>query len=77
MLNKCEEATIGGLLHDIGKVIYRAGIGSGRHSESGCMWMSEFVDPKRNKDLLDCIKYHHAAELRKAAIAPDSPAYAV
>ncbi|MCL2020034.1 MAG: type III-A CRISPR-associated protein Cas10/Csm1 [Oscillospiraceae bacterium] len=64
------KATAGALLHDIGKVVQRAGGVSGTHSEIGAEYMKKmgFTD----KDILDCISYHHAREIRSAA-APVSP----
>ena len=70
------KATLGALLHDIGKVAYRSGSFSGKHSESGYHYLKDTVGIK-DKDILDCVRYHHAAELRGADIETDSIAYVV
>ena len=72
------ECTIGGLLHDVGKVTYRAGLESGKHGAGGARWLSSVLE--RTEDfgaVLDCVRYHHAAQLRGAKLAPGSPAYIV
>ena len=76
VLKRYEEAAVGGLLHDVGKVIYRAGILDGDHSSSGYKWLAEAVGDG-SADVLDCVRYHHAAKIRDANIAADSPAFAV
>lgn len=67
---------VGSLLHDIGKVIYRQG-GDGRnHSISGWDYLKEeagVTDP----EVLDCVRYHHAALLRNAKLAEAHIAYIV
>ena len=66
---------VGALLHDIGKVVYRAGLSAENHSKSGADYLSgaNFTD----KDVLDCVKYHHAKELKDASLPADSDAYIV
>lgn len=62
-----------GLLHDIGKVIYRAGRIDGRnHSVSGADFINEIAD---DKELVKCIRYHHGKEIARAGLAEDSLAY--
>ncbi len=64
---------IGSLLHDIGKVVYRAG-DSRQHSASG----SDFLKETRSdfdRDILNCVRYHHAANLKGASIDDDTLAY--
>ncbi len=63
----------GGLLHDIGKVIYRQGDGR-RHSLSGYEFLKEEARLEE-KEVLDSVRYHHAAELKEARIDKDSFAY--
>lgn len=67
---------IGALLHDIGKVVYRRGGGSGTHSEQGYHYLKDDIHLK-NRGILECVRYHHAAALKDADIPADSPAYIV
>ena len=67
--------TTGALLHDIGKVLYRAGDGR-QHSISGYEYLKDEVGIK-DKGLLDCVRYHHSALLKGADVPDDSPAYIV
>ena len=64
---------IGSLLHDIGKVVNRSGDGR-QHSISGYDFLKE-VHSDFERDILDCVKYHHAANIRNAAIDRNSLAY--
>lgn len=66
---------IGALLHDIGKAVYRSG-DTRNHSQSGYEYLKEeagIQDP----DILDCVRYHHAARLKGASLAENSLAYLV
>ena len=59
----------GALLHDIGKVIYRAGDGR-THSRSGHDFLKEEIgisDP----DVLQSVLYHHGNALRNAPVEKD------
>lgn len=76
-MKKQEEAAVGGLLHDIGKVIYRAGLEEGDHSSAGYAWLAGITDKGGNTEILNCVRYHHAAKLKGSGIAVDSPAFAV
>ena len=78
MKNQTKYAAYGCLLHDFGKIVYRAG-GSGTHSSLGVQSLS-CLDPGEWQPVLDCIAYHHARELRaklqsRDSIACDSVAY--
>lgn len=67
--------TVGALLHDIGKIVYRANkIDSRAHSKSGHALISQYLD---DKDINEIILYHHANELRNAKLSSDSFAYIV
>lgn len=64
---------IGGLLHDIGKVIYRCGDGR-NHSTSGYDFLKNAAELK-DKEILDQIRFHHAGLLKDASISTSSMAY--
>ena len=65
--------TAAGLLHDIGKVIYRAGRIDGRnHSVSGADFISEITT---DRELIDCIRYHHGKYLARVRLNENSLAY--
>ena len=64
---------IGSLLHDVGKIVYRAGDGR-QHSVSGYEFLKE-NNALFDKDILDCVRYHHSANLKKASIDNDALAY--
>lgn len=64
---------IGGLLHDVGKVIYRTGDGR-KHSRSGYDYLKEEIGLE-DKGILESVLYHHADALKNPTIADDSNAY--
>ena len=71
---KTLEVTLGCLLHDVGKLCYRAGE-SGKHSAAGYAYMKGIWQGQPVGETLDCLRWHHAAELRAAAVRPDSLAW--
>ena len=73
------QVTLGGLLHDTGKAVYRAGGQRGSHSAQGYQFLHGIFTGADWDPILDCVRYHHAAELRGAqrTLPPDSPAYIV
>ena len=73
MTDKQKKLVIGSLLHDIGKVVYRSGDGR-NHSESGYSYLK--TETKiQDKEILHCVRYHHAANLKGADLAKDDCAY--
>ena len=73
MKDKQIKLTIGSLLHDIGKLVYRAG-DNRQHSISGYDFLKDTCGIK-DSELLDCVRYHHAANLKNASINTDALAY--
>lgn len=67
---------IGALLHDIGKVVYRQGQDKRKHSQSGYDYLKDQIGIQ-DKNVLECVKYHHADAIQNASISEDSPAYIV
>ena len=68
-------ATFGGLLHDVGKLVYRAGEDARDHSASGYALLSGLLPGEQWRGTLDCVRYHHARALRQARVEPQSLAY--
>lgn len=73
MTEKEYKIVIGSLLHDIGKIIYRAGDGR-THSKSGHDFLKEEVGIT-DQDVLDEVLFHHGSALRGANLKKDSLAY--
>ncbi len=67
---------LGGLLHDIGKVLYRQGGERKKHSQIGYEFLRDETGIK-NEEVLNCVKYHHSDALREAELPKNSPAYIV
>lgn len=67
---------IGSLLHDIGKVLYREGSDRRNHSIAGFDFLKEEVR-QEDREVLNCIKYHHMAALKSANLKEDDLAYIV
>lgn len=76
MTDRKIKLVIGGLLHDIGKVIYRQGDDRRSHSVGGYDYLRTEVGID-DRDVLDCVRFHHAAALKTASIEDDSLAYVV
>lgn len=69
---------LGALLHDIGKIVRRAGLDSKDHSEAGSNYLRDnnLLDDKY-KEVYDMIDYHHTKYLSSAKLKEDSLAYIV
>ena len=68
-------AAYGCLLHDFGKIVYRAGSGSGSHSYLGWKSLGELLTDAQWQPVLDCVRWHHAAELRRDRPSAENIAY--
>ena len=64
------KVAIGSLLHDIGKVIYRTGLDSRSHSESGYDFVKNELGID-DSEILGCVRYHHGTALKSADV-PDN-----
>jgi len=65
--------TVGGLLHDVGKILYRSGDGRS-HPESGYDFLKNEAGIT-DEEILRQVRYHHSKALRSACIPRDSLAY--
>lgn len=61
------------LLHDIGKIVYRSGDGR-NHSQSGFEYLRQDAGIS-DREILDCVRFHHGARLKTADLEQDSLAY--
>lgn len=74
MQTELNQVTTGGLLHDIGKIIFRANIDTRSHSISGYDAMKPLI---KDEKILQCIYYHHKKALLHSKLAEDALAYIV
>ncbi|MEX6494865.1 type III-A CRISPR-associated protein Cas10/Csm1 [Fusobacterium animalis] len=69
---------LGALLHDIGKIVRRAGLDNKEHSEAGSNYLRDNnLLADSYKEIYDIIDYHHAKYLKNAKLKEDSLAYIV
>ena len=77
-MGKWDALVKGALLHDIGKVMYRANQGSDAHSKRGAAFIEPyFSDMGLKQSITHCLKYHHGKELSRAQLKNDDYAYIV
>lgn len=78
MDEKLMSLQLGALLHDIGKIVRRAGVDSQNHSEAGLNYLKQnnLLDSKY-EEVYDMIRYHHARALKSSNLKEDSLAYIV
>lgn len=77
-MNNLEKVMFSALLHDIGKVVQRAENSIENHSIQGVTFLKTFNNNILNdKELLEAIQYHHAADLKKANIDSSHIAYII
>lgn len=68
----------GALLHDIGKVCYRAMNKRINHSKLGGDFLEQYLKPsEETKRLLNCVRYHHKDYLQKAKLDKNDLVYIV
>lgn len=66
------------LLHDIGKVCIRADHSLGNHYQAGAEYISKFLPQnEETRNLVKCIKYHHASSLKTAKLNDNDLSYIV
>ena len=77
-MGKWDALVKGALLHDIGKVVYRANQGTDAHSKCGAAFIEPyFSDMGLKQSITHCLKYHHGKELSAAQLKNDDYAYIV
>jgi len=73
MRTELYKITTGSLLHDVGKVVHRTGDGHS-HAESGYAFLKEQAGLD-DAEILQQVRFHHAAGLKNAGLAQNSLAY--
>lgn len=73
MIDIQQKIAIGGMLHDIGKVLFRAEDGR-NHSISGYEFLKDVIGIE-DDDILDQVRYHHSALLKNAKLPENAAAY--
>lgn len=73
MKDEILKLTIGGLLHDVGKVVYRTGKGN-YHGDLGADFIRETLKHEE-ESVLNQVRYHHISKLEKAGLKEDDLAY--
>ena len=78
MVDRIKIATIGALLHDVGKVCIRAGSEKKTHQILGSDFLRPFCEEaEAGKGILRCVRYHHGRDLSAAHLPADDLAYVV
>lgn len=74
MQKEIAQISIGALLHDMGKIIQRSNLDRREHSLAGYEMLKDTI---KDKDILECIRYHHESEIKQAKLDKQSIAYLV
>ncbi len=78
MADQIKLALIGALLHDVGKVCFRASGERKTHQVLGSDFLRPFCgDSEDGKAILRCVRYHHGRDLSVAHLPADDLAYVV
>lgn len=78
MVDRLKTAALASLLHDVGKVNYRAGGEKKSHSLLGSDFLRPFCEgSEAGGAILRCVRYHHGRDLSGAHLAVDDLAYLV
>ena len=76
MTDRESKLVLAGLLHDIGKVVFRKEGYAGGHSQNGYAFLADELKIE-DSDILECVRYHHPECISSAGLADDSLAYIV
>ncbi len=74
MNSKQQKLAIGCLLHDFGKLLFRYNDGR-NHSTSGYEFLKDTEGLRDEKEILNCVRYHHAGMIGKAGLNSDDISY--
>ena len=78
MVDRIKVASIGALLHDVGKVCIRAGVEKKTHQILGSDFLRPFCEAsEEGEQILRCVRYHHGKDLAGARLDSDDLAYVV
>lgn len=78
MVDRLKTAALASLLHDVGKINYRAGGEKKAHSLLGSDFLRPFCEgSEAGGAILRCVRYHHGRDLSGAHLAVDDLAYLV
>ena len=78
MINDLALVAKAALLHDVGKVVIRATGERKNHSLLGSEFLQSFMeDEEESKQLIRCVRYHHADQLKSAVLSADDLSYLV
>lgn len=69
-----QKLAIGCLLHDFGKLLYRYNDGR-NHSTSGYEYLVNINELKNEKEILNCVRYHHSVNIKSADISNNELCY--
>lgn len=73
MTDRLLKTALGGMLHDVGKVLYRDADGR-NHSQSGYDFLKDEIGIS-DREILDQVRYHHWNQLKGAVLPANSLAY--
>ncbi len=74
MNEKQKKLAIGCLLHDFGKLLYRYNDGR-NHSTSGYEYLKKLPAMENEREILNCVKFHHAGHLESADVENNDICY--
>ena len=78
MINDLALVAKAAMLHDVGKVVIRATGERKNHSILGADFLQSLMnDDEKCRQLIRCVRYHHADQMKTAALAPDDLSYII
>ena len=74
MNDRAQKLAIGCLLHDFGKLLYRYNDGR-NHSTSGYDYLKNIDELRDQKEILNCVRYHHGKLLANSNVDDNDLCY--